>query len=178
MRIEPRPAGEYPLWLSPFFASQKRRYGQVLVPGLLWARVPRLFAAVALLYGMLDRKSSPVAPVLRSLVMVRVSQLNGCRFCTDINAMTLAERAASAAKAQALEHWRESDLYDESERVALEYAEVMTVTIQRMSDELMARLKRHFSDDAIIELTALIAFQNLSSRFNAALDVPAQGFCR
>ena len=43
---------------------------------------------------------------------------------------------------------------------------------------LMARLKRHFDDDAIIELTALIAFQNLSSKFNSALDVSAQGFCR
>lgn len=42
----------------------------------------------------------------------------------------------------------------------------------------MARLKSHFDDDAIIELTALIAFQNLSSKFNAALDVAAQGFCR
>jgi uncharacterized peroxidase-related enzyme len=178
MRIEPRPAGEYPLWLRPFFASQKRRYGQVLLPGLLWARVPRLFAAVALLYGMLDRKSSPVAAVLRSLVTVRVSQLNGCRFCMDINATTLTQRAGSAAKARALERWRDSDLYDDRERVALEYAEVMTITIERMSDELMARLKRHFSDDAIIELTALIAFQNLSSKFNAALDVPAQGFCR
>lgn len=42
----------------------------------------------------------------------------------------------------------------------------------------MERLKRHFHDDAIIELTALIAFQNLSSKFNSALGVPAQGFCQ
>ena len=42
----------------------------------------------------------------------------------------------------------------------------------------MARLKRRFDDDAIVELTALIAFQNLSSKFNAGFDVPPQGFCR
>jgi alkylhydroperoxidase family enzyme len=42
----------------------------------------------------------------------------------------------------------------------------------------MERLKKHFDDDAIIELTALIAFQNLSSKFNGALGVPAQGFCQ
>lgn len=177
MRIVPLPPSEYPLWLRPFFRRQRRRYGEVLLPGLLWGRVPRLFAAVALLYGALDRKSSPLHPILRSLVTVRVSQLNGCRFCVDINSMTLAQRAGSMAKVQALARWRESDLYDTRERVALEYAEAMTDSNQRVTDQLMQRLKAEFDDDAIVELTGLIAFQNLSSKFNSALDVPAQGFC-
>jgi alkylhydroperoxidase family enzyme len=53
------------------------------------------------------------------------------------------------------------------------------VRVSQINSEpaLIARLRQHFSDDAIIELTALIAYQNLSSKFNAALDVPAQGFC-
>lgn len=178
MRIPVRDPADYPFWLKPFFASQRRRYGEVLVPGLLWGRVPRLFAAVALLYGALDRRSSPLPPVLRSLVTVRVSQLNGCRFCVDINAMTLAKRAGSLAKVEALEQWRASDLYDARERVALEYAEAMTDSTRRVTDELMDRLRAQFPDDAVVELTALIAFQNLSSKFNSALDVPAQGFCR
>ena len=178
MRIAPRPSGNYPLWLRPFFASQRRRYGEILLPGLLWGRVPRLFAAVALLYGALERKSSPLPPVLRSLVTVRVSQLNGCRFCVDINSMTLAQRSGSMAKVQAVECWRNSNLYDARERVALDYAEVMTDTSRRVTDELMQRVKAEFDDDAIVELTGLIAFQNLSSKFNSALDVPAQGFCR
>ena len=54
----------------------------------------------------------------------------------------------------------------------------MTITGRGVTDELMAELRRHYTDDAIIELTALIAFQNLSSKFNSALDVPPQGFCR
>jgi alkylhydroperoxidase family enzyme len=54
----------------------------------------------------------------------------------------------------------------------------VTYTEQQVSKSLMARLKQHFDDDAVIELTGLIAFQNLSSKFNAALDVPAQGFCQ
>jgi AhpD family alkylhydroperoxidase len=170
--------GDYPLWLRPFFRSQKRRYGEVLLPGLLWGRVPRLFAAVALLYGALDRRSSPLPPVLRSLVTVRVSQINWCRFCVDINSMMLARRAGSTAKVEALESWRESAIYDERERLALEYAEAMTDTSQRVGDELMRQLRAAFDDDAVVELTALIAFQNLSSKFNSALDVPAQGFCR
>jgi AhpD family alkylhydroperoxidase len=178
VRIEPRQRSAYPLWLQPFFRSQQRRYGAVLLPGLLWARVPRLFAAVALLFGALDRRSSPLSPVLRSLVTVRVSQINWCSFCVDINSMTLARRAGSLAKVEALGNWRESDLYDEQERVALEYAEAMTDSRLRVTDELFGRLRSTFGEDAIVELTALIAFQNLSSKFNSALDVPAQGFCR
>lgn len=50
------------------------------------------------------------------------------------------------------------------------------LNVSTAADEF-ARLREHFSDDAIIELTALIAFQNLSSKFNAALQVPPQGFC-
>ena len=54
----------------------------------------------------------------------------------------------------------------------------MTCTERRVTDELLQRLKQWFSDDALVELTALIAFQNMSSKFNSALDVPSQGFCQ
>jgi AhpD family alkylhydroperoxidase len=148
------------------------------MPGLLWGRVPKLFAAVAVLYGVLDRRASPLDPVLRSLVTVRVSQINGCHFCIDINSATLARRAGSQAKVDALGAWRESDLFDMKERAALEYAEAMSDSTQRVTDVLVDRLRRIFDDDAVVELTGLIAFQNLSTKFNVALDVPAQGFCR
>jgi AhpD family alkylhydroperoxidase len=116
--------------------------------------------------------------VLRSLVTVRVSQLNWCRFCVDLNSMTLAKRAGSLEKVQELGRWRESEAFSEAERAALDYAEAMTLSNRHVSDALMARLKRHFDDDAVVELTGLVAFQNLSSKFNAALDVPSQGFCQ
>jgi uncharacterized peroxidase-related enzyme len=178
MRIEPKAPGSYPWYLKPFFWSQKRRYGEVLLPGLLWGRVPRLFMTVAMLYGALDARRSRLDPVLRSLLTVRISQLNWCRFCVDINSATLARRAGSMAKVEALAEWRTSDLYSAAERAALDYAEAMTITGRGVTDALMTTLREHFSDDAIIELTALIAFQNLSSKFNSALDVPPQGFCR
>jgi len=178
MRIAPRPVTDYPWYLRPFFMSQRRRYGQVLLPGLLWGRVPRLFMAVALLYGALDSRRSRLEPVLRSLVTVRVSQLNGCRFCVDINAATLARRSGSLDKVEALEAWQASGLFSPAQRAALAYTDAMTVTGQGVTDLHMAELRRHYSDDAIVELTGLVAFQNLSSKFNSALDVPAQGFCR
>ena len=53
MRIQPKDPGSYPWYLKPFFWSQKRRYGEVLLPGVLWGRVPRLFMTVAMLYGAL-----------------------------------------------------------------------------------------------------------------------------
>jgi alkylhydroperoxidase family enzyme len=54
----------------------------------------------------------------------------------------------------------------------------MTFSDRRVDDALMARLRAHLDEDAVVELTGLVAFQNLSSKFNAALAVPAQGFCR
>lgn len=177
MRIAERPIARSPWYLRPFFWNQRRNYGQVLAPALLWARVPGLFLAVAALHGVLDRRRSPLSPVLRSLVTVRVSQINHCSFCMDLNAATLAKRAGSTAKAAALLHWRDSALFDARERAALAYAEAVTFPDRRVDDAMMAELRRHFVDDAVIELTGLIAFQNLSSKFNAALDVPTQGFC-
>ena len=178
MRVSLKPIHRYPWYLSPFFWNQKRKYGQVLVPALLWGRVPKLFMAVAALYGVLDRRRSPLDPVLRSLITVRVSQLNGCRFCVDINSATLIERAGSQAKVDALESWRDSDRFDSREKAALEYAEAMTDSTRRVTDAMVQRLRAFFDDDAIVELTGLIAFQNLSSKFNSALDAPSQGFCR
>jgi AhpD family alkylhydroperoxidase len=178
MKISEKPMHKYPWYLRLLFWNQERKYGQVLKPALLWARVPKLFLAVAILYGVLDRRESPVDPVLRSLVMVRVSQISWCRFCVDINTSLFAQRAGSQEKLEALEGWRESDLFSKKEKVVLEYAEAITYPDGRVSNELMARLREFFDEDGIVELTGLVAFQNLSSKFNNALDIPSQGFCR
>lgn len=178
MRITEKPISSYPWYFRPFFWNQKRKYGQVLKPALIWARVPRLFAAIAVLYGVLDRKSSPIDPILRSLVTLRVSQINGCRFCIDINSAVLARRTDSMNKVEALEQWRESELFDNKEKIVLEYVEAVTYTDRQVDDDLSLCLHEYFNEDEIVELTGLIAFQNLSSKFNSALDLPAQGFCR
>jgi AhpD family alkylhydroperoxidase len=177
MWIHPKPPAAYPFWLKPFFWNQRRKYGSVLQPGLLWGRSPLLFAAVALLYGALDRRRSPVAPELRSLLTVRVSQLNGCRFCVDLNGMTLARRAGGTDKLLALANWRDSACFTPAERAALAYAEAMTLPEPGVTAAQREAMRSAFGDDEIVEITGLVAFQNLSSKFNAAMDVPAQGFC-
>lgn len=176
--VDAKPLSEYPWFVRLFFWKQRRTYGRVLDPGLLWARSPWVFAAVALLYGALDRRSSPIQPALRSLVTVRVSQINHCAFCVDINSAVLAKRGVSMEKIVALDSWRDSPLFSSEERLALEYAEAVTITGRGADDTLRGRLQEQWNDDTIVELTGLIAFQNLSSKFNAALDVPAQGFCQ
>lgn len=177
MRISPKRERDCPWYLKPFFWNQRRKYGKTLEASLLWARSPKLFLGVAFLYGMIDRRRSPIDPILRSLLTVRVSQINWCRFCVDLNSATLLKRGASPEKVDQLEQWRTSALFDDRERAALDYAEAVTRADAQVTDKHIEHLRRHFSDDAIVELTALIAFQNLSSKFNAALGVPAQGFC-
>jgi len=174
--VSAKPLGRYPAFIRLFFWNQRRKYGRVLDPGLLWGRSPWVFATVALLYGALDRGGSPLAPALRLLVTVRVSQINHCAFCVDINSATLQKRGVGDDKIDALGDWRNSNLFSADERLALEYAEAMT--LNQVDDELRVRLKTRWSEDTIVELTGLVAFQNLSSKFNSALDVPAQGFCR
>ena len=92
MRVSAKAISRYPFYLRPFFWNQRRKYGQVLQAALLWARSPKLFMGVAVLYGVIDRRSSPIDPALRSLVTVRVSQINDCAFCVDINSSTLLKR--------------------------------------------------------------------------------------
>jgi uncharacterized peroxidase-related enzyme len=177
MHIKPIPVENCAWYLKPFFWNQRRKYGKVLDAALLWARSPRLFLGVVTLYGMIDRSASPLDPALRSLITVRVSQLNGCAFCVDLNSATLLRRGASLDKVMTLARWQSSTLFDERERAALDYAEAMTQTGDEVKESHFSALRSHFGEDAIVELTGLIAFQNLSSKFNAALGVPAQGFC-
>ena len=80
----------------------------------------------------------------------------------------------SDAKIDALADYANSDLYSQAERVALEFADAMTITGRDVSDELFERLRRLFDEDALVELTATIAWENASSKFNRALRVPSQ----
>ena len=81
------------------------------------------------------------------------------------------------AKLADLGGWRESRAFSELERIALEYAERMTYTGQKVDDGLFGRLRAQFSEPQIVELTAAIALENFRSKFNPALGVESQGFC-
>jgi alkylhydroperoxidase family enzyme len=74
----------------------------------------------------------------------------------------------------ALHDYANSPLYGDAQRAALEFADRMTVTDKDVDDEFFSRLRRYYDDDQIVELTAVIAWENASSKFNRALRVPSQ----
>lgn len=172
-----QPLSQLPLSLKPIVAMQQKHYGEVLNPTRWWGRMPRLFWLVALFVGYLERKKARLEPVLRALLMTRVSQQCDCAFCIDANSLRLAQRCGAMDKVLALSDWQSSALFTPAERAALEYADVMTATPPRVDDAVKNALHCHFSDEQITEMTALVAFQNLSARFNAALEIPSQGLC-
>lgn len=176
-RIGGFPPSRYPWYVRLILKLQRRKYGRALEPALLWGRMPRAFLTLTLLYRSLDRTGSPLQPELRSLVQVRISQINWCAFCVDLNSAAALERHGTPEKLAALADYRTSPLFSERERVALAYAEAVTDPTRRVDDAIFSKLRSHFTDQEIVELTALVAFQNLSSKFNAALGIPAQGFC-
>jgi alkylhydroperoxidase family enzyme len=80
----------------------------------------------------------------------------------------------SNEKIEALPDYATSPLYSEAERVALEYADSITVTGREVTDDLFSRLREHYDEDQVVELTTIIAWENASSKFNRALRVPSQ----
>ena len=87
------------------------------------------------------------------------------------------QAGASYDKVSAVEKAATSELFSESERAAIAYAEAMTITGQRVDDALFARVRASFDEDQIVELTAAVALENFRSKFNTALGIDAQGFC-
>lgn len=87
------------------------------------------------------------------------------------------QAGATDEKIREVPAWRESTLFSPLERDALDYAEKMTITGEKVTDELHARLRTHFTEAQIVELTAGVALENFRSKFNPALGIEAQGFC-
>jgi len=175
--VETPPDFPYPWFLRLMLRRQRRRYGRELEPVRLWARLPGAFLSMTAMYRALDRSSSPIEPALRSLVQVRISQINHCEFCIDLNSSLGMDRGVDPERLAALDRFEESPVYSEREKAALAYAEAVTRSDREVGTALIGRLRSHFDDQAIVELAALIGYQNMSSKFNAALGVPAHGFC-
>ena len=96
----------------------------------------------------------------------------------DINSSRVLETTEGGMEKLAeVTSWRDSRLFSESERLALEYAERITYTDRKVDDALGVELKKHFSDAQIVEMTAAIAMENFRSKFNPPLGIEAQGFC-
>jgi len=87
------------------------------------------------------------------------------------------QAGATDDKIRQVPTWRDSELFSALEKDALEYAEKMTITGEKVTDELWGRLRGHFTEAQLVELTAAVAVENFRSKFNVPLGVEAQGFC-
>jgi alkylhydroperoxidase family enzyme len=113
---------------------------------------------------------------LKSFAHMAVAAQVGCSWCLDIGYFQAQNQNLDVAKASQVPCWRESEVFTPLERDVLEYAEAMTNTPPTVTDELSARLLDRLGPAAMIELTGVIAFANLSTRSNTALGIESQGF--
>lgn len=110
---------------------------------------------------------------LVELVFMRVSQINGCAFCIDMHWQALMKLGADPRHLNALAGWRETPFFDERERAALHWAEIVTDISRRdASDAEFAALRTHFSDAEIAELGFAIAVINGWNRLGVSFRMP------
>ncbi|MBF6176198.1 carboxymuconolactone decarboxylase family protein [Nocardia blacklockiae] len=110
---------------------------------------------------------STLPKATQDLMMLRVSQINGCAWCTDVHSKDLAHSGEPAVRINLLAAWREATVYSEAERAALALAEEGTRIADAatgVSDETWARVREHYDDDQIAALVALVAQINAANR--------------
>jgi AhpD family alkylhydroperoxidase len=114
---------------------------------------------------------------LKDLAVMAAAAAIGCAWCMDFGHWdATVNHAVPAEKVRDTENWRGSEVFSELELLVMEYAEAMTMTPPRVTDAMVEALRRHLSEAQLVELTAIIAVENLRSRINSALGLTAQGF--
>jgi len=136
----------------------------------------RKVAEAALEFGAQASGWDAVDPSLKSIAHMAVAAQVGCSWCLDFGYFQAQNENLDLSKTSQVPRWRESDLFTSQERDVLEYAEAMTNTPPTVTDELSERLRGRLGSAGLVELTAYIAFSNLSTRSNVALGVESQGF--
>jgi alkylhydroperoxidase family enzyme len=113
---------------------------------------------------------------LKSFAHMAVASRVGCTWCLDFNYFEAHNKDLDMTKAREIPRWRESDVFSPLEREVLAYAEAMTETEPTVTDEMVASLRGQLGDAALVELTAVVAFANFTTRPNVALGIESDGF--
>ncbi|MFF8711895.1 carboxymuconolactone decarboxylase family protein [Streptomyces sp. NPDC015184] len=153
----------------------KRTYGKVVDPvrayahhtGVLWSLVRLELAAGR--WKKLD-------PQLGALAVMTSAATVGCSWCLDFGYWQNHRHGMDPRKLRDVPVWRESETYTPLERDVMEYAEAMSVTPPEVGDELAERLRTVLGEEAFVELTTMVALENMRSRTNSALGLTSQGF--
>jgi len=142
--------------------------------GVMWHNVPVLRASMG--FGQKLQSWDTCDESLKSFAHMAVASLIGCSWCLDFNYFMARNRGLDVNKAREIPRWRESDIFSPLERDVLEYAEAMSQTPPTVTDAMVARLEAKLGPAAVVELTSVIGFANLTTRSNVALGIESEGF--
>jgi alkylhydroperoxidase family enzyme len=148
--------------------------GSGIEPVEIWARQPKMMSGMGK-FQQAVRKGKSVDERLKYLVELKGAQVIGCEFCVDLGSQICRNSGFSDEELLALPRYRQSELFTEREKLALDYTVGVMRTPVEVTDELFARVQEHFSDEQIVEVTALLTVVNLD-RFNAAFGIGSAGF--
>jgi AhpD family alkylhydroperoxidase len=147
-----------------------------LEPLGLFAHVPKVMTAYFRLEGA-TAKLGRLDQRLGHLAQLKTATLTRCEYCIDLGSQIAPQRSGiTDEQLLALPRYRESNLFTEVEKLVLDYAVAVTRTPVDVSDEFFARLREHFDDTQLVELTHVIALENYRGRFNFALGASVAGF--
>jgi alkylhydroperoxidase family enzyme len=149
-------------------------HGSGIEPVEIWARQPKMMSGMGKFQGAV-RKGNTVDERLKYLVELKGGQMVGCEYCVDLGSQICRNSGLSDDELSALPRYRNSDLFTEREKLALDYTVGVMRTPVDVTDELFARMKEHFTDEQLVEITALLTVVNLN-RFNAAFGIGSAGF--
>jgi alkylhydroperoxidase family enzyme len=167
-----------PRTLSYRFAARfaRRRYGVMPDPGAAIAHNMQVGRSYGLFELMVERWHS-LDHGLKDLAVTAAAARIGCAWCMDFGYWeATTNHNVPAEKIRAVPDSRDSGVFSELELLVVDYAEAMTATPPRVTDEMVARLREHLSEAQLVELTAIVAVENLRSRINSALGLTSQGF--
>ncbi len=153
----------------------RRTYGVVADPLAAMGHNPRVLVTDARFETSLARWKR-LDPTLKALAEMASAASIGCSWCMDFGHWLSTRRGVDPEKLRNVPRWRDSDVYSDLERQVLAFSEAMTATPPAVTDEMVAGLRRHLDDAALVELTMMVAVENSRSRFNSALGLTSQGF--
>ena len=154
----------------------RRRLGREVDPVSAWSHHTGVLLTLLRLETRVERRWRRVDPTLRALAVMLAAARIGCSWCMDFGYWSFRHQGVDARKLEDVPRWRSSAVYSDLERLVLEYAEAMTETPPMVDDAMVAQLRSHLDDAQVVELTALVALENMRSRTNAALGLTSQGF--
>jgi uncharacterized peroxidase-related enzyme len=173
MRVSPVEAQEHDKQLQTVYKSLEKQYGTALNPLKVLAHQPQIMQGVMRLYGAVHQHNANIPEELKELLSLRIAQINGCRlYCVPMHTYMLRKLGTPEDKIQAVSRASTSPLYSALEKVAIEYAERMTVPTMTVSETFFHSLKEHFQEADLVELTALIGVLNFWTKVIDALEVP------